>query len=229
MFEQGELTSACWSGANLIPVGPCSDAALDAFASRAKRSGVRYSSMFGEAEPVLGLWSRLQAAGWRARDVRACQPLFATDRLPEVAADPLVGRAGPDDLLTVLPASVAMFTEEVGYSPMAADGGLSYRRRVAELLRQGRMFVRRDGDGVVFKADLGSVSSSVAQVHGVWVDPRYRGQGIAAPAMAAVVAAALRSDARTISLYVNDYNHRALAVYAKVGFTQVGTFATVLF
>ncbi|MFC6009410.1 GNAT family N-acetyltransferase [Angustibacter luteus] len=229
MFEQGELTSACWSGANLIPVGPCSDAALDAFASRAKRSGVPYSSMFGEAEHVLGLWSRLQAAGWRARDVRACQPLFATDRVPDVAPDPLVGRAGPDDLLTVLPASVAMFTEEVGYSPMAADGGLSYRRRVAELLRQGRMFVRRDGDGVVFKADLGSVSSSVAQVHGVWVDPRYRGQGIAAPAMAAVVAAALRSDARTVSLYVNDYNHRALAVYSKVGFTQVGTFATVLF
>ncbi|WP_426566535.1 GNAT family N-acetyltransferase [Angustibacter sp. McL0619] len=230
MFEQGQLTCACWSGANLIPVGRCSEAALDAFASRARRAGVPYSSMFGEAEPVLGLWARLQAAGWRARDVRACQPLFATDRVPEVEPDPLVHRAEPDDLVNVLPASVAMFTEEVGYSPMAADGGLSYRRRVADLLRQHRMFVRRDDQGsVMFKADLGSVSSSVAQVHGVWVDPRWRGQGIAAPAMAAVVLAALREDAATVSLYVNDYNERALAVYGKVGFTRVGTFATVLF
>jgi predicted GNAT family acetyltransferase len=230
MFEQGTLTCACWSGANLIPVGPCSEAALDAFASRARRAGVPYSSMFGAAEPVLGLWSRLEASGWRARDVRACQPLFATDRAPDLAPDPAVHRAEPDDLVNVLPASVAMFTEEVGYSPMASDGGLSYRRRVADLLRQHRMFVRRDAQGnVVFKADLGSVSSSVAQVHGVWVDPRWRGQGIAAPAMAAVVLGALREDAGIVSLYVNDYNERALAVYRKVGFARVGTFATVLF
>jgi hypothetical protein len=230
LFEQGRLTCACWSGANLIPIGPCSAAALDAFASRARRAGVSYSSMFGDAEPVRGLWARLQGAGWTARDVRACQPLFATDRLPEVEPDPQVHRAEPDDLLNVLPASVAMFTEEVGYSPMASDGGLSYRRRVADLLRQGRMFVRRNERGeVVFKADLGSVSSSVAQVHGVWVDPRYRGQGLAAPAMAAVVVGTLGHDAPTVSLYVNDYNERALAVYRKVGFEQVGTFATVLF
>jgi predicted GNAT family acetyltransferase len=31
------------------------------------------------------------------------------------------------------------------------------------------------------------------------------------------------------SLYVNDYNTKARATYERVGFEQVGTFATVLF
>jgi len=35
--------------------------------------------------------------------------------------------------------------------------------------------------------------------------------------------------APTVSLYVNDYNTRAIAAYHRVGFRQVGTFATVLF
>lgn len=230
LFEQGRLVSACWSGANLVPVGVRSPAAMDAFASRARRTGGVYSSLFGDAGAVLGLWSRLQAMGWRAREVRGCQPLFATDRPSTVVADPQVHRATSDELSAVLPASVAMFTEEVGYSPIGPDGGVAYRRRVAELLRQGRTFVRRGPDGsIVFKADLGAVGSQVAQVHGVWVDPRWRGQGIAAPAMAAVVLAALKVDAPVVSLYVNDYNERALAAYRRVGFERVGTFATVLF
>ncbi len=228
-FEHGALASMCWAGANLVPVGVTSPAAMDAFASRARRSGGSYSSLFGPAQAVLGVWQRLEATGWRARQVRPSQPLFATDRVSTLPADPQVHRATPDDLAAVLPASVSMFTEEVGYSPVSGGGGSAYRRRVAELLREGRTFVRRAPDGqVVFKADLGSVSQAVAQVHGVWVDPSYRGRGLAAPAMAAVVAGALR-DAPVVSLYVNDYNERALAAYRRVGFEQVGTFATVLF
>jgi uncharacterized protein len=229
MFEQGRLTSACWAGANLVPIGVPTPGALDALAQRIQRVRGGYSSLFGDVDAVLGLWTRLRGMGWRAREVRACQPLFALDRAPEVTPDPLVCPATPDDLLKVLPASVAMFIEEVGYSPAIGDGGATYRRRVVELLRQGRTFVRRaPGGEVVFKADLGSVSSTVAQVHGVWVDPRWRGQGICAPAMAAVVTAAL-AQVPVVSLYVNDYNVRALAAYRRVGFEQVGTFATVLF
>lgn len=231
-FEHDVLTSACWSGANLVPVSATCPAALDAFAARVLRGGGGYSSIFGPADGVLGLWSRLEGAGWRARQVRASQPVFTLDRCPAVPADPHVRRARLDELAAVLPASVAMFTEEVGYSPLRGDGGVSYRRRVLELLSDHRTFVRRepDPDGpVIFKADLGAVSDQVAQVHGVWVDPRFRGRGLAAPAMAAVVEQALARDAPVVSLYVNDYNAPALATYRRAGFEQVGTFATVLF
>jgi predicted GNAT family acetyltransferase len=47
--------------------------------------------------------------------------------------------------------------------------------------------------------------------------------------MAAVVRDALRRVAPSVTLYVNDFNHAARAVYARCGFRQAGTFATVLF
>ena len=47
--------------------------------------------------------------------------------------------------------------------------------------------------------------------------------------MAAVVRAVRADVAPLVSLYVNDYNARAIRAYERVGFTTVGTFATVLF
>jgi predicted GNAT family acetyltransferase len=47
--------------------------------------------------------------------------------------------------------------------------------------------------------------------------------------MAAVVAQSLRDVAPVVSLYVNDYNHAARATYRRVGFTDRGTFMSVLF
>ncbi len=81
----------------------------------------------------------------------------------------------------------------------------------------------------MFKADLGAVSRRVAQVQGVYVDPSWRRRGLAAPAMAAVVALALEQGVEVVSLYVNSFNTPALAAYRRTGFEQVGTFATVLF
>jgi uncharacterized protein len=81
----------------------------------------------------------------------------------------------------------------------------------------------------VFKAELGSVIPEGAQVQGVWVNPRYRGRGLAAPGMAAVVQYVRARIAPSVSLYVNSYNTRAIRTYERVGFRRVGTFATVLF
>jgi predicted GNAT family acetyltransferase len=65
-------------------------------------------------------------------------------------------------------------------------------------------------------------------VQGVWMNPQYRGQGLSAGYMAAVVDHARRI-APVTSLYVNGFNSRARSTYERVGFTQRGTFATVLF
>jgi predicted GNAT family acetyltransferase len=60
------------------------------------------------------------------------------------------------------------------------------------------------------------------------MNPLYRGQGLSAGYMAAVVEQA-RKIAPVTSLYVNGFNSRARASYQRVGFREVGTFATVLF
>jgi hypothetical protein len=158
---------------------------------------------------------------------------MATDGLPLVAPDPAVRLATRADLDVLVPACIAMFTEEVGYSPTTGDGGVTYRRRVEELVSAGRSFVRIEDVGgrpqVVFKAELGAVAPGVAQVQGVWVHPERRGEGLAEPGMAAVVLGAQAAGFGVVSLYVNGFNTRAVRAYASVGFRRVGTFATVLF
>jgi predicted GNAT family acetyltransferase len=72
------------------------------------------------------------------------------------------------------------------------------------------------------------LSATVGQIQGVWVHPQRRGRRLAAGATAAVVQR-LHRMGRVASLYVNAYNTPALATYRRVGFTQVGCFATVLF
>jgi predicted GNAT family acetyltransferase len=124
-------------------------------------------------------------------------------------------------------AAVRMYTEEVGVSPLQGNPA-GYRFYVRQLITSGRAFGMFDGDRVIFKADLGSVSANVSQVQGVWLDPEFRGRGMAAPAMAAVVRLA-RSVTPTVSLYVNDFNRPARATYARVGFADVGEFATILY
>ncbi|MFN8076971.1 MAG: GNAT family N-acetyltransferase [Kineosporiaceae bacterium] len=231
-YEGSQLTSLCWWGANLVPV-EATPAAVDAFAARARRIGRRCSSIVGPAEPVLALWRQLSGTWARPREVRSVQPLMALSGPPAVPADPAVRRGRPEELDLIVPACVSMFTEEVGYSPVAVDGGAAYVAQVTGLVTQQRSFVRVEqgehGPEIVFKAELGSVTPEAVQVQGVWVNPAHRGRGLAAPAMAALVEQVRASVAPTVSLYVNDFNHRAVRVYERVGFARVGTYATVLF
>ena len=83
-----------------------------------------------------------------------------------------------DEVEVLLPACIAMFTEEIGVSPLAGDGGALYRARVTELVTQGRAYARIEDGRVLFKAEVGAATSSVCQVQGVWVHPSLRGRGL---------------------------------------------------
>jgi predicted GNAT family acetyltransferase len=225
--RDAQLTGLCFSGANFVPL--CGGrSAMRAFADRAACRARCCSSMVGPADQVLALWSRLGECWGPAREERPDQPLLVLAGPPMVPADPLVRAVRPNELDRYLPAAVAMFTEEVGIDPRLPDGGAGYRTRVAELIAAGRAFARFESGEVVFKAEIGAMSSTVGQIQGVWVHPDRRGQGLAAAATAAVVLR-LQRLGRVASLYVNAYNQPARAAYRRVGFTQVGCFATVLF
>ncbi|MFJ1758005.1 GNAT family N-acetyltransferase [Kitasatospora sp. NPDC088134] len=227
---EGRLDALCYAGANLVPVNAGPEA-VRAFAERARRQGRRCSSIVGPADSTAALWALLERSWGPARDVRAHQPLMATaEPVTAVAADPQVRRVRRNEIEALMPACVAMFTEEVGISPLAGDGGLLYQARVAELVSTGRSFARFDEDGkVVFKAEIGAVTVGACQIQGVWVAPEHRGRGHSETGMAAVVNTALAEVAPVVSLYVNDFNLRARAAYRRVGFREVGAFMSVLF
>lgn len=175
------------------------------------------------------MWRLLEPSWGPAREVRADQPVLVIDSEPLMAGDDLVRPATSADLDLLVPACIAMFTEEVGVSPVRGGAGTAYRARVAELVETGRAFVRIVDGEVQFKAEIGAATPDACQVQGVWVAPELRGRGMSVPGMASVVRLARESISPVVSLYVNAYNTAALRTYATVGFRPYGRFATVLF
>ncbi len=225
----GELRAILHNGANLVPIG--ADAlALDAFAE-ALGPLRRCASIVGRAELSIGLWRRL-CRRWphvweRQREVRAHQPLMVIEGRAKVATDPRVCRVTRADVESYFDAAVAMYTEEVGVTPL--DGTNGYRWYVERLIDQRRAMGIVDESGqVIFKADVGSATSATCQVAGVWLHPAYRGRGLSVPAMAQVVNLCAE-EWQAVTLYVNDFNTRARALYRSVGFREIGELATVLY
>ena len=134
------LDAVCLAGANLIPFARPGRRAR-------RRGGLRRPGPAGRPAvlaPSSGRPARCAAVG------AARAALGAGPRPPAAAAAAGHRRArrrcrrapgapgAPDELETLLPAAIAMFTEEVGVSPLRADGGAGYRARVAELVRAGQ-------------------------------------------------------------------------------------------
>jgi uncharacterized protein len=227
-FERdGVLRALCHVGSNMVPV----NADAEAVAGWVEFAGARRpcASIIGPSTVALGMWRQLSdrwGSAWRdVRNVRPHQPVLAISKDPQVAPNPAVRKVTLEHWDAYYEAAVRMYTEEVGVSPVQGNPA-GYRFYVRQLITSGRAFGLFDGNRVLFKADLGSVSGSVCQVQGVWLEPELRGRGLSAGAMAAVVQLA-RKVVPTVSLYVNDYNLPARATYARVGFSEVGEFATI--
>lgn len=242
---RGELIGVVWSGANLLTALPGASAeTIVAVAEAMIARLARPSSLVGEAEVVLPLWATAERRWGPAREIRPDQWLMAIEGPPTHPAPPGPGDAILDalrlealrpaeltDFDAVLPAAIHMFIGEVGYDP-TAHGGTAYEDRLRRLIRLGRSFIQFgvvDGTHqVVFKAEAGVVGGGVAEIQGVWVHPSLRGRGFGRTGVAAVVDEIQASIAPTVSLYVNSYNAAAIAAYDAVGFTRVGTFATIM-
>jgi uncharacterized protein len=215
-YAAGELVAACHVGANLVPV-ECTEDDAHAFAERALTQPRSVVTIVGLQDQVWPMWDRLSDTWGPSREARWDQPHLELARAPLVTPDPLY------------PACVAMYTEEVGVDPEAEGGAPIYRSRVRQLIGLGWSYARIEHGRVVFKAEVAHATPRAAQIQGVWVAPERRGQGLAAAGVAAVAAACRREIAPVASLYVNVWNEPAQRAYAKVGFEQTGTFATVMF
>ncbi|WP_308807157.1 GNAT family N-acetyltransferase [Actinomyces sp. 594] len=264
--------AGAWATGSLMPFGLAPRPALGhpgagdyvahALAEHTYKRLTSHGSVAGPAQDVEAVWEHLAAAGMHSREERWEQPLLvapqsvggtlagaALSRRPGLAwAAAGVRLATSEEEALVLPASVAMFTGELGYDPTTS--GSSYARHVNWLVASGRSYVLLDdgaggpaapgaaasgGVAVAFKVDVGSLwqrpGGSVAQLTGVWTRPDLRGRGIGTVALAAAVDAVRRDHVGAdgaVSLYVNSFNTAGLGLYRSLGFSRVGTYATVL-
>ncbi len=227
-FADGELTAACHVGANMVPVQVASADAV-AFAQRAIERRSYVSTIFGPEDAVRSVYEVLGHNRPVPRDLRWSQPHLELADPPLIAPDPAVRRSNRFDLDTLYPACVAMYTEEVGVSPEQGPGKDHYRSRIKQLITRGWSFVRIDDGELVFKAEVACVSPYAAQIQGVYVAPRRRGEGLAAAGIAAVVQQIQADIAPVASLYVNEWNEPARRAYATCGFQESARFATIMF
>jgi len=181
--------------------------------------------IIGPAPAVRALTASL--APRRPTEVRDPQPVLVL--VAPVVGVPVVairrGRREDLDKLTI--ASAAMHLEEMGIDPLTFDPA-GWRQRMATLIDRGWSYLLMEGGEIAFKVELSAWTPEAVQLQGVWTDPRYRRRGLATAAMAAVCAELL-VDVPICSLYVNAYNEPALRLYRRLGFRQVGEYATVIF
>lgn len=227
-YDDDVLTSVCHSGANLIPA-MATPVAAEAFADRARELPRTCYTLLGPHQAVDSMWDRLRQAWPAPRDVRRGQRHLEISQAPAVAPDPLVRRSRPEEIDALFPACVAMYTEEVGVSPLGNDGGARYRTRVTQLISRGWSFVRIEEGKVVFKAEVAATTPHACQLQDVYVAPDRRGEGLGTAGLAAVVEMVLAEVAPVVSLYVNDHNLSARRVYHKIGFRQTAKFTSILF
>lgn len=237
------MVGAFWLGVNCVPI-VVPETHHQQVAQYILRQHKRIASIFGRRDAVMGVWQHLKGSVPQPFDVRERQPLLYLP--PSVVLDGLAGAAVPGvaegvlgldgevrwaqtrDRVSLLKASVEMFCEEVGYDPLQRDA-VGYTRRVDELTRQGRTVVAVNSAGaVVFKVDLGLAHADHCQLQGVWLHPDYRGRGLST-VLFARACQLIRQRFPHLSLYVNDYNRTAQALYKKTGWIQRGDFATILF
>jgi hypothetical protein len=141
IFDGDRPVAAYWVGGNIIPVAatPATNAVL---ARKLNADGRVSCSLIGDRSVILDLQSRLN---WgEPRGVRHRQPLLAISSDPLVTPDEHVHRVTLDDLGAVFPASVDMFTKEVGFSPIE-DGTAGYLSRVRGIIRGKNCYARISG------------------------------------------------------------------------------------
>jgi len=164
----------------------------------------------------------------RARDIREPQVLFALGRGDlRIAPSAPLHRAKRADLPALVEAAAAMHREEMGVDPLSIDAS-GWRARMLALIERGWAWVWTEEGEVVFKAELSAWTREAVQIQGVYTAPHRRRCGLATAGLASICDVLLR-DTVACSLYANNYNHAAIALYRRLGFQPSGSFATVIY
>ncbi len=223
--DDGAVRGLAYFGGQLV-LAADDAAALDDIAAEMRRiGGVR--SIVGPRAEATGVWTRVR--GWHTPPalVRTRQPLYKLmpGALP-AGDDPGVRRARDGDTELVAAQSAQMILGELGYDPRSTRAGFvgSVRKAIAA----GLWWVWMVDGELRFQCSIGPRSAETAQLQGVWTPSDQRQRGYASVGLAAICRRLLATEA-TLTLYVNDFNAPAIALYEKLGFVPIGAFATYLF
>jgi hypothetical protein len=214
------LRALCHVGANVVPSGR----GCDAFARiAAGGSGRMY---IGEERAVTDLWDASKRLLPPPREDRRGQPVYDLRDPPE-PGDTELREATLDDLELLVPVCAAAHELELGIDPLARDAD-GFRRRTRAQIEEGRSWIWRDGDTILFKAEASAWTPQAIQLQQVWTDPEVRRRGYAKRGLRDLCGLLLRR-VPIVTLFVRADNDVAIRLYDTVGMRQVLTYRSVLF
>ncbi len=177
-------------------------------------------AIISPAQLVEALWAMLRLRLDPPTVVRMNQPIYA---LPKTLEHPDLARArysSARDLDQLVPACAAMHKEEVGIDPMERDA-VGYRERIRELVEKKRSVVLLENGVIVAKCEYSAVTPDTVQLMGVWTHPRFRRRGHSRELLSEVCGHLARKG-KVVTLFVNDFNAPAIALYESLGFQRIG-------
>lgn len=226
VFLRGELVGLAMVGWNIVMAVERSlphdlrELVVSIFADQVTRSGEGPRAIISEVSLVEALWRQLSAWVPPPTVFRARQPVYVLDAMDDPPELGLVRYARGGDLDALVPACAAMHLEEVGIDPMARDAS-GYRQRIRELISQQRSMVLFQKGKLVFKTEFSAVTTQTVQLMGVWTRPDERRHGWAKVGLSEICGHLIRRH-RRVSLFVNDFNAPAIALYESLGFRPIG-------
>ncbi len=225
-FEDGNLESAIMYGPNLVPVNMTEIASAE-FGKFLGQLTNRCASIVGAKSDVVSIWSNVKSFFPEPRLLRETQILFVLENVLPILPDTKVRSVDDSDLEAYVSASIEMFAGEVGLVP--ADL-VEYRQRVRSQIVAKFSYGWFSEDGrVLFKVDVGSKFDGACQLQGVWLHPDLRGKGYSTQLLHMAINLIQKEHATKITLYVNDFNSPAIALYQRLGFTNHNEFQTIFF
>lgn len=196
------------------------DSAVALVADRILTRMLPVRAIISPAALVEELWSSLRSRLQPPTVVRMNQPIYALSRRLDYPDLTTARYSTLRDLDQLVPACAAMHKEEVGIDPLERDA-LGYRERIRELIEKRRSVVRVIDGVIASKCEYSACTPEAVQLMGVWTDPRYRRRGLSKALLREVCGHLLRKG-KTVTLFVNDFNAPAIALYETLGFRRIG-------
>lgn len=196
------------------------DAAIAVVADRILTRALPVRAIISPASLVEPLWNRLRPRLDPPTVVRLNQPIYAIRGRLDYPDLKEARYAAMRDLEALVPCCAAMHKEEVGIDPMERDA-VGYRERIRELIERQRAVIRVAGGVVAAKCEYSAVTADAVQLMGVWTNPRLRRRGHSR-ALLREVCGHLARRGKIVTLFVNDFNRPAIALYESLGFQRIG-------